>query len=355
MAIDILSKENLENLKSIIGKEVKYKQMCEIIGIPVKSGASKKAQIKDLQSYCSLSILKNPTKFVVEEVYDEAFTIINDISANNKYQKIFDAALYHALIKNHGQPLYVSGLELIQLFEEVNENFDVTFNKEALQKIGQEYLYMNSISDILYRVLKQWTEHKLKSMDKRGIIRLAYGYRVYKKIHGTKGDFLIKYDVPQTSIDNIVELDQLCMTIYSKVHERCFPFLQESYIQEKKDKKEKINYFIPEYKLKLFNEELDKEIFKATNGTYCKMKRVKVITPCQKEWLQEKLKQIYTEYPALDEITNEVCNKVLTIKQLDDFTGAERKLYAKMNINRKPDFLFRERLKEIEDKENQNV
>lgn len=350
-----LTEENVENLKKIIGKELKYKSLCESIGIPVKGGDAKKSQIKDLQIYCSLSILEHPTRFIIEEVYGDAFKVINGISGNNKFQAIFDAALYHALIENHGEPLYVSGLELIRLFQEVNDNFGTTLNIHNLKKIGDEYIYMNSMSDIVYRVLKQWTEHKLNSMNSRGVIRLSTGYRLYKKMHGYKGDFYVKYDVPQSTKNNVNELDQLCMAIYNKTHEKCFPFLQESYIQRKLDKKEKVNYFIPEHKLKTFNDELDKEITEATDGEYCKMKRVKVITPPQESWLQEKLAQIYKEYPDLNEITNEVHNKVLTIKQLDDFSGNERKLYAKMNIDRNPLFLFQDKLREIEEAERKEI
>lgn len=351
MALNCLTEENITNLKALVGKEVKYKTLCQLVGLPVKSGASKRAQIKDLSIFCDLAILEKPTRFIVNEIYDGAFEVINGISKNNKFQAIFDAALYHTLIKNNVQPLYVSGMELIALFQEVNENFGFTFDLESLSKIGEEYMYMNAMTDIVYRVLRQWTEHKLQSMNSRGVIRLSAGYRLYKKIHGHKGDFYIKYDVPQSTKNNVNELDQLCMTIYNKTHEKCFPFLQESYIQKKLDNKEKVNYFIPEYKLKLFNDELEKAIYEATDGEYCKMKRVKVITPSQESWLQEKLTQIYKEYPDLNKITNEVCNKVLTIKQLDNFTGNERKLYAKMNIDRNPDFLFKEKLKEIEENE----
>lgn len=355
MALNCLTEENITNLKALVGQEVKYKTLCQLVGIPVKSGASKRAQIKDLSVYCDLAILEKPTRFIINEIYDGAFEVINGISKNNKFQAIFDAALYHALIKNNGQPLYVSGMELIALFQEVNENFGFTFDLESLSKIGEEYIYMNAMTDIVYRVLRQWTEHKLQSMNSRGVIRLSTGYRLYKKMHGAKGNFYVKYDVPQSTKNNVNELDQLCMTVYNKTHEKCFPFLQESYIQKKLDKKEKVNYFIPEYKLKLFNDELDRAITEATDGEYYKMKRVKVITPPQEEWLKEKLDTIYQEYPDINEITNEVCNKVLTIKQLDDFTGNERKLYVKMNIDKKPGFLFKEKLKEIEEKENQDV
>lgn len=347
MAVNYLTEENIENMKALVGKELKYKDLCQFIGIKPKGGDAKRAQIKDLSMYCDLAILEKPTRFIINEIYDGAFEVINGISKNNKFQAIFDAALYHTLIKNQGQPLYVSGMELITLFQEVNENFGFTFDLEALRKIGEEYMYMNAMTDIVYRVLRQWTEHKLQSMNSRGVIRLSTGYRLYKKMHGAKGDFYSKYDVPQSVKGNVNELDQLCMTIYNKTHEACFPFLRESYIQKKKDNGEKVSYFIPEYKLKIFNQELDKAIYEATDGEYCKMKRVKVITPPQEEWLKEKLDAIYREYPDLNEITNEVCNKVLTIKQLDDFTGNERKLYAKMNIDKNPLFLFKERLESL--------
>lgn len=348
MAFNNLTEENVSKLKTILGQELKYKLLCEKIGIPIKSGASKRAQLKDLQSYCKLEVLEKPTRFIVKEVYENIYNIVNGINTNNKYQKIFDAALFHALLRNNGEPLYISNLELIALFQEVNENFFITFDINSLEKIGEEYKYMNCMTDVVYRVLKQWTDHKLKSMDKRGVIRLSQGFRVYKKYKSEKCEYLIKYDVPQTTKGNVVELDALCMTIYTEVYERCFPYLKEEYIQKKIDKKEKVSYFIPEYKLALFNRELDKEIFKATEGEYCKMKRVKIITPPKEEWLYKKLKEIYKQYPDLHAITDEVYNKVLTIKQLDDFTGYERKLYAKLNIDRNPDFLFKSKLEEIE-------
>lgn len=55
-----------ENLK--IGRIKNYKELCAILDVPVKSGNTKKAQLKELERYCKYT--KEGYSFVIIEIYD---------------------------------------------------------------------------------------------------------------------------------------------------------------------------------------------------------------------------------------------------------------------------------------------
>lgn len=335
-----------EKLKECINQELKYSELCKKIGIQAKSGASKRAQLNDLASYCDIIKLSKPTRYVIKEVYDVAFEVINKIASNDKYQMIFDGILFQALLNNNQYPLYVSGLELIEMFQEVNKNFAITFSSSDMAKIGSDYQYMSEMSEVVYRVLYQWTCRKIESMNKRGVIRLSSGYRVYSEYKGFDGKtYLRKYDIPQSTSEKINEFDIMCNKIYLDTKNRILP--QRKIIDE--NGKEKLNSFYPSYKLAEFDMALGKEIHKATDGKYCKMKKVNIILPPYNEWMIEKLKEIYSEIPNFKEINEEACRKILETTQLDKYTNEERKKFVLFNMSNNPPFMFKNKLKEIEE------
>lgn len=58
---------NIENLKE--GMVVKnYRELCKLLGIEVKAGNTKIAQIKELETFCSFH--KEGNKFVIDEIYE---------------------------------------------------------------------------------------------------------------------------------------------------------------------------------------------------------------------------------------------------------------------------------------------
>ena len=83
---------------AIQGQELKYNKLCQALDVPTKVGNAKISQIDDLGMYCRLEQLSSPTRYVVQEVYDGA--LLAELNGNNKYQALFESALYRALIEN---------------------------------------------------------------------------------------------------------------------------------------------------------------------------------------------------------------------------------------------------------------
>lgn len=336
-----------EKLKECIGQELKYGQLCSKIGLETKRGNAKISQLNDLASYCDMVKLSKPTRYLIKEVYEFAFKVVTELTGNDKFQAAFDGVLFQALLNNNGYPLYASGLELVELFQEVNKNFAVTFSEEDMKTIGYNYAYMAKMSEVVYSILYQWTRRKIESMNKRGVIRLFSGYRVYTE-HKTKEGkiFLRKYDVPTSTSEQINELDVLCDKIYLTTRMEILP---PKKIVNKETGEIKLSTYYPNYKLIEFDRIINERIYEATDGQYCKMKRVNVILPPYEEWMIKKLKEIYKEIPDLQAINEEACRKILETTQLDNYTNEERKRFVLFNMTKKPPFMFRDKLKEIEE------
>lgn len=290
----------IEKLKGIIGKEYKYGQMCRALDIPTKSGEAKIKQLNDLQNYCEIEVLSSPTRYVVKDVYEGAVEAIRDM---DKMQYVFDSALFQALLNNHCQPLYMSDMELLLLFKEVNESFKQTFDKEAMEKKGVEYIYMVETSHIVYKMLRQWTKRRIQQMEKRMIILPRMGFRVYAKI----GKYIVKRDVPFNS-----ELEDWCKSVYRRAIEDTMP----------KDWK---GEWVPLAVWQNFEFRLNEL---AQERNYFMVKKVTVISPPDEKWMVERLKQIYKQAPELKKINSEACRKVLNSKQLNFLTGEERQKYV---------------------------
>lgn len=340
------TEETKEKLKEVIGEKLTYAELCKKTGLPPKKGNSKKAQLNELTSYCEIVKLNRPTRYVVKEVFEVAFEVIAFISGNNKFQTIFDGVLFQALLDKKGYPLYASGLDLIEMFQEVNKNFSFTFSEENLKKIGGNYNYMKNMGEVVYRILHKWTQRKIESMSDRGVIRLGVGYRVYSKVKSYDGKtYYKKYDVPVSTSESLNELDRLCDEIYLRTKQEILPTKRKI---DKNTGEVKLNNFYPEYKLAEFESVLNKRISEATSNKFCKLKRVNVILPPYDEWMINKLKEIYAKIPNFEEINKEACKKVLETTQLDGYTNKERKEFILFNMSNNPPFLFRDKLKEKE-------
>ena len=149
---------DINKLQEIKGQELKYKELCEGLDMPYISGKSKQIQMNDLKLYCNYDILDHPTRYIITEVYPEPLTFLLDINKNNKYQLGFDAALYNAFIKNNGADLYMSQLDLLSFFGEINANFKLALDKNNFIKMElTDFIYMSDFSKTVYKILSQWT------------------------------------------------------------------------------------------------------------------------------------------------------------------------------------------------------
>lgn len=326
-------KELMKKLNKAKGEELKYNQLCEKLNLKIKSGESKRAQLKDLQMYCQLETLEGPTRYVVSEVYNGAIAGLGILNKNNKYQLLFEASMYQAFLKNNGEPLWVSNMEMLRLFQEVNENFSYACNSEAMKKMGQEFAYMSQMSQVVYKILRQWTKRRIEFMEKRDIVILRKGYRLYIPCHGKYGDYKVSYNVP----------------IGSKEEKIC----QEIYEQAVRDKmpKDWEGEWLADWKWVEFERYISKITKERFDGKYCDLRHITIISPPSVKWLENRLMETYRDIEAVTGINQEACHKILTTSQLDSNTGEERKKFIEVNMSLNPPLMFKEKInKEINNK-----
>ena len=257
---------------------------------------------------------------------------------------MFNAVVYQTFLENNGQPIYVSTLDMLKLFAEVNENFVYTCSAENMAKLGEDFIYFTEMGQIAKKMLGQWTKNRLDNMAIRSFIVKEKAYRLYTEHKGQYGTFRIRHDV---SVDS--DLGKQCMSIMAQAIEEVVP---EKYIEKHI---EKINNVDTEtYKrlwmpLPIYNSlhirvaQLVQEKF---NGVYCDLKEISVLRPPEGQWIYKKLTEIYKEIPALHEINAEACRKILssTSTSLDKFTGNEKKRFIEINIKPEPKISLKAKL-----------
>lgn len=331
-----LNLELLPKLESIINKELKYTPLCKALNIPIKNGKSKRIQLENLSTCCELEILENPTRYIIKKVYDKEF--LNIIKAEkNKFQLLFDAAIYKAMLDNDGKSLYLSGLDRLELLQQVNDNFGYTFDFKSLIKIGPEYAYMNEMGLIVYRVLNQWCKRRLETMAKSCIILMSDGFRLYKEHQGQYGKYKTHFDVPYNS-----DIEKECQKIYESVYNNFMPDKMSN------------GQFYNRAGYNKFNSEIQRAIRENFNNEYCDLKKVIILRFPDKEWIKEKLIKTYAELESFQELNDESIRKIQATKQLNKFTGEERDKFIEVNMSLNPPISFKEELKKLKEKREGN-
>lgn len=335
--------ELINKLKAIEGQELKYKKLCEALEIPIKTSNSKKAQLKNLQIYCKLIELDKPKRYLIEKVYNEELEMLGLSKGNNKFQVMFEAAVYQAFLKNNGAPLYLSNMDAIKLFKEVNDNFTYACNNEDMQMMGPEYEYMPEVAKIIYRILRQWTMRRIDSMNERHTALKETGYRLYK-IKECKGRKYTTYiNVPKDS-----ELSKQCQAIYSRTIDEIMPEgwgTQNDGLEDNEDKQKSGKYWVPEYLWRQFETRIEQLVQKEFNGNYTTLKPIMILKPPTSEYVKEKLEDMCQKLQSLTHINEEACQKALTTTQLDHISNDKRKLFVEINMNQKTSFSFKQELK----------
>lgn len=334
---------DIEKLKSVQGQELSYKGLCEALDLPIKTSNSKTSQLQSLQSYCDIIVRQKPTKYIITEVYEGALPIIEELNQNNKFQLLFDAALYQLFILNKCQPIYASSIDLLKLFKEVNSNFSYACNSSHMRAMGEEYLYMADMSQIVFRILSQWTNRRIKQMAQRKIVTVADGFRLYRIAHinDSKGDLIYSYkegvNVPFNS-----ELHHQCQTLYSMAIEKVLG----------PDRGKDIGW-LSMGQWQLLKYEINSLVREKFNDTYCGLKAVKILCPPEEEWLRAKLIQTYQQLdvPAFEKINQEATRKILETKQLASYSLEEKNKYINLNVNPRPEFAFKDKLFQKEKRE----
>ena len=331
-----MDKDIIPKLKAIIGQELKYNRLCEALDIPKLGTRQKEKQLKELFMYCDFDVLFKPTRYIVKEVYEKEVKAFDKINGNNKYQMMFDAVVYQAFLENNGEPIYVSTLDMLRLFSEVNENFVYTCSAENMAKLGEDFIYFTEMGQIAKKMLGQWTNNRLKNMAVRNFIVKQKAYRLYTEHKGQYGKFRIGHDFSTDS-----EVGKKCIAIMAQAIEEIVP---SKYIQKAtNDKEEDKMLWMPLPIYNLLQTRITQLTTEKFDGEYCDLKEISVLRPPDGQWIYKKLNEIYGQLPALQEINKEACKKILTSasSSLDKFTGAERKRFIEVNIKSNPKISLR--------------
>lgn len=335
-----MKEEIIPKLKAIIGQELKYNKLCDALGFPKVGTRSKIGQLKELQLYCDFDILQKPTRYVVKEVYEKEAKVFDKINGNNKYQMMFDAVVYQTFLENGGKPIYVSTLDMLRLFSEVNENFVYTCSPENMIKLGEDFIYFTEMGRIAKKMLGTWTRDRIENMVTRSFLVKEKAYRLYTQHKGQYGAFRVRHDV---NVDS--DLGKQCMAIIAQAIEEVVP---KKYLEATSNGEYKKLWMpLPIYNsLQSRIEQLTLEKF---NGEYCDLREISVLKPPEGRWIYKKLTEIYSQLPSLKEINTEACRKILssTASDFDSFTGAERKRFVEINIKQNPKIKLEEELKRI--------
>lgn len=315
----------VDALISIEGRELKYRELCEAVDMPVKDSNSRAAQLDTIRNYCQLDTVADsyPTRYIVQEVYPEADALINELDKDS-YQAAFEAALYQIFLKTNCATIYASTSNLLRMFQEVNDNFNYTYS-QAVEN-SERYGYMGFVNGIVYNILAQWTRRKLLTMKNRYVIDLNRGYRLYEIKVNWNGDFYIQtYDVPEDSKDR-----EICLAIYSKAVSEIMPPNWGKMINNKIYKP-----YVSQETYDKFEKRL-KELTKAAfDGKYDTVKEVYVIKPATKEWIVNRLLDVYEHYPSFERINKEACAKIIQTSQLSCIDGRQRREFVDINIDNK--------------------
>lgn len=319
--------ETLKKLEAIIDKPMRYDELCKALGTGKKEGNSKVKWLNDLQMYCDLEITRHPTRYIVKEVYTEQLATLGLLSPNNKYQMMFEAVMYKTFVNNNGNTLYLSNMELIEMFGEVNQNFKYTLNLDTMRSVDDKFEDMTLIGPELYKILKRWTSRRIEQMQKRMIILTRPGFRLYKHMSAEFGTWIVKTDVPVDS-----KLEKSCQQIYDQAVREIMPFDWNG-------------GWVDSEIYSAFKRRIKELIRDRFDGEYDELRKVLIISPPTVDWMNDRIKALYDEINA-DGIPEHSKDVVMTSKRFDDITNLQKREFIRYNIDKNPPLLFSDKQKE---------
>lgn len=333
----------MDLIASLCDKPISYPEICEVINIPQATGKQKILQLENLSNYCDIQKIPNSPKYIISKIYNEEEKALVRYLKAPQQQLLFDSALYKEFLKNGDSPLYLSNTQMLSMFNEVNSNFQYTFDRNIMESVGAEFVYMNDMTKEVYEILHQWTRRRLDNMANRFIIMKRRGFRLYSD------NFYSSFiNVPSDS-----QLEKRCQKIM--INAISFIFQNDKYIIRDDATNEVISFhWMPEGLWRKFENkinELTKEEFKEEG--YNRLNLVTILSPAPQEIIKEKLLNAENRISELNEKAQE---KILNSKSknLLPFTEEQKKKYIEYNIKKNPPIYFKNKLEEIEKKTEEN-
>ena len=281
----IIRKEDYmtEKLKQIQNQPLTYKQLCEALDIPIKSGKSKVYQIKNIELYCDLQILSHPTRYIITEIYDQSL-----LPSKSKFQIPIEILIMQLFKANNFETLYLTNSRLLEYMKLVNSNYHIIKNPKLRLKLPFETESLYTGASKSGEILMKWLGRALEKMEEYGFLKWRKGYCLIKKnIVGNK-EYTSVINVPLASDleENIMECQR-----------QAFMKLNLQY-----DKK---HHWVPISMKAQYQAQFDREIFKAFEGAFSGGFQVNVLTPNIKG-----IKEVLTAYESEQIVNQEAQRKI---------------------------------------------
>ena len=329
----------MDLMESLLYKPITYKEICDELNLIPSTGNAKISQLNQLAEICDIEKIPNTSKYIISKIYNEEEKALVRYLKAPQQQLLFDSTLYKEFLNNGDSPLYLSNTQMLSIFGEINANFQYTFNRDAMEAIGKEFIYMTDMTKEVYEILQRWTRRRLDNMANRFIIMKRRGFRLYSD--NLYSSFI---NVPSDS-----QLEKRCQKIM--INAISFIFQNDKYIIRDDATNEVISFhWMPEGLWRKFENkinELTKEEFKEEG--YNRLNLVTILSPAPQEVIKEKLLNAENRISELNEKAQE---KILDSKSknLLPFTEEQKKKYIEYNIKKNPPIYFKNKLMEIEKK-----
>lgn len=298
-----------DKLKKIQNQELTYKQLCEALDIPYKSGKSKTYQLKKISLYCDLEILSNPTRYTVTEIYDQSL-----LPSKSKFQIPMEILIMQLFRANNYQTLYLTNSRLLEYMKLVNSNYYIIKNPKLRRKLPFETEHLYTGASKSGEILMKWLGRALEKMETYGLLKWRKGYCLVKKnIIGDK-EYTSVINVPLNS-----KLEQDIM----ECQRQAFIKLNLQYDQSHR--------WVPVGMKAQYQSQFDREIYMAFDGDFVGAFQANVLTPNITG-----VKEILTAYESEQILNQEAQKKIKETSQLNYLTGDERDKLIKEIISRPP-------------------
>lgn len=163
---------NIENLLKLESGAVinNYKAMCVLLDEKIKTGNSKKAQLREWERF--ISYHKEGNKFIIDEVYEEPKEKLDLRGRDGLMSNDIQPLILDLLAHSNENTVCLSCTKLLENLKIVNQNYAIGRNniKTFSQKIGVDEAIVFDFYQYEHNKLKLNLESALRTLQNRGLV-----------------------------------------------------------------------------------------------------------------------------------------------------------------------------------------
>lgn len=163
----------IENLEE--GMVLKnYRELCKVLEMEVKGGNSKKAQLRELNSFVDIRKHDKGNSFTVEEIYEQQKLNLNTVTDGNNsvYSKDIQVLIINLLAKSDRKIELISITQLLKMIQMVNQNYNRS--NWSIHQLHKETKIDKSLINEFYSetqtTLKSYVETALNALRRKALI-----------------------------------------------------------------------------------------------------------------------------------------------------------------------------------------